>query len=195
MISAIASDSLGGAILLLVVGGVATLLTKAVTGLVLAVRARREHLEKCRQILVDVVIHTRFLDENVRNRVSADNIAATKEMINRIPKTYRAYVLVSPETLFFADWHRHRHSFTARRFAMTNADIGLVDAYIAQAQLYFAYYEALGSDRFVELSRERKVAVLDNLQIIGRDALKLRDRVLQIRCIDRLDTEVPRLFT
>ncbi len=113
-----------------------------------------------REVLVDIIIDADFTNTSVTAITDPLRIAQLKKVILQSDTPYRAYVASVADNPTFDDYRGVRRQLEIP--LMTACD-----RYFDLSQLFHKYYHKLASDDFTELSKDRKIEVLNELCAIG----------------------------
>lgn len=160
LLAVIDKGSLAGALVILVIHlilGLWVSLGRFLFGLINAKKDRKRRLS---EVIVDIIIDAQFTHQSITQTTAPDAITEIKKQIRNNPSGYRAYVAFVQNDPTFDEYR------SVRRFLHTPL-MAACDLYFDLSQLFQKYYEKLESNEFLELSCDRKIAVINNLCFIS----------------------------
>jgi len=173
-------ETLGSALAILafttaiaVVGQVVSRIWTFGVGLLDARRVRRE-------ILTDIAIYGRTYDISVKVVTSEQALSQLRRHIEADPEGFRGYGAAINDGEVYEEYKRIRRSLSPE-------DMSRCDTFFDDARLFELYYRKLAEDEFGRLPKERKLLVVQQLDVLGSKLkasyAKVRKEVKPIRKI------------
>lgn len=113
-----------------------------------------------REILTDIAIYARTYDINVKVVTSEQALTRLRKHIEADPEGFRGYGAAINDSDVYEEYKRIRRSLSPK-------DMSRCDTFFGDARLFELYYRKLAEEEFGRLPKERKLLVVQQLNLLG----------------------------
>jgi len=123
-----------------------------------------------REILTDIAIYGRTYHINVKVVTSESALNILRDQIRADPRGFRGYGTAINDSDVYDEYKKIRRSLSPE-------DMSRCDMFFGNARLFELYYRKLTTKDFGELSEDRKLLVVGELERLGKNLLESYDKM------------------